>query len=296
VRNSKRKHKPWIDRPRHVLWLVSVIFLGFYLKAQPSITQVLTWFHSLLHQWKWELFLSDPFIFIFWWFIIISVAFWGRGVFCGWLCPFGSLQQLALSIGKAVGLGKFQKLLPKKVHDKLKWLKYVIFAVLLGVSFYSIETAEQLAEVEPFKTTFIVGVWNRTWPFWLFVGAILGWSFFSERPYCKYICPLGAGLGIPSKFPLFRLKRKAECTTCHACASGCGSHAIDSAGKIDPMECMQCLDCMVLYYDDHACPPLVKERKSREKQGLALTPIDSRGYFIPLASVKDALAARARDT
>ncbi len=292
VRISSRKHKPWIKRPRHVLWLVSVVFLGFYLKAQPSITQVLTWFHSLLHQWKWELFLSDPFIFLFWWFIIISVLVWGRGVFCGWLCPFGSLQQLALSIGKAVGLERFQKLLPKPLHDKLRYIKYGVFAVLLGVSFFSMEAAEHLAEVEPFKTTFIVGVWNRSWPFWIFIGAILGWSFFSERPYCKYICPLGAGLALPGKFRLFGLKRKAECTTCHACAAGCGSHAIDSEGKIDQMECMLCLDCMILYYDDHACPPLVKERKSREKQGLALTPINAGGYFISLDSVKDALAAR----
>lgn len=295
VRKSKRKHKPWISRPRHVLWLLSVVFLGFYLKAQPSITQVLTWVHSLLNQWKWELFLSDPFIFLFWWFIIITTLVWGRGLFCGWLCPFGSLQQLALSIGKFVGLARFQKLLPKRVHDKLRYLKYVVFAVLLGVSLYSMEMAEHLAEIEPFKTTFLVGVWNRTWPFWIFVGGILGWSFFSERPYCKYICPLGAGLAIPGKFRLFGLKRKAECTTCHACAAGCGSHAIDSAGNIDQMECMLCLDCMVLYYDDHACPPLVGERKRREKQGQALTAIDSRGYFIKLESVKDALATRADD-
>ena len=294
VRISSRKHKPWIRRPRHVLWLVSVVFLGFYLKAQPSITQVLTWFHSILHQWKWELFLSDPFIFLFWWFIIISVLVWGRGVFCGWLCPFGSLQQLALSIGKFVGLEKYQKLVPKRIHDKLRYLKYVIFAVLLGVSFYSMETAEQLAEIEPFKTTFIVGVWNRTWPFWIFVGGILGWSFFSERPYCKYLCPLGAGLAIPGKFRLFGLKRKAECTTCHACAAGCGSHAIDSEGRIDQMECMLCLDCMILYYDDHACPPLVGERKRREKNGLALTKIDAGGYFIKLESLKDTLPSRSK--
>lgn len=295
VRASSRKHKPWISRPRHVLWLASVVFLGFYLKAQPSITQVMTWFHSLLHQWKWELFLSDPFIFLFWWFIIVSVLVWGRGVFCGWLCPFGSLQQLLHSAAKALGLKRFQGLLPKPLHDKLKWLKYVIFAVLLGVSFFSMETAEQLAEIEPFKTTFLVGVWNRTWPFWIFIGAILIWSFFSERPYCKYLCPLGAGLAIPGKFRLFGLKRKAECQTCHACAAGCGSHAIDSAGKIDQMECMLCLDCMILYYDDHACPPLVKERKSREQQGLALTAIDAAGYFIKLESVRGALSAKADD-
>ena len=295
VRVSKRKHKPWIARPRHLLWIASVGFLGFYLKAVPSITQVMTWFHSLLHQWKWELFLSDPFIFIFWWFIIITVLVWGRGVFCGWLCPFGSLQQLAHSIGKWVGLKRFQHLLPKPLHDKLKWVKYGIFFVLLGVSFYSMETAEKLAEIEPFKTTFLVGVWNRSWPFWLFIGGILGWSFLSERPYCKYLCPLGAGLALPGKFRLFGLKRKAECQTCHACAAGCGSHAIDSAGKIDPMECMLCLDCMVLYYDDHACPPLVKERKSRESQGLALTRIDAKGYFIPLESVRRNLSEKAAD-
>ncbi len=295
VRRSTRKSKPWISVPRHLLWLTSVGFLGFYLKAQPSITQVMTWFHSLINQWKWELFLSDPFIFIFWWFIIITVLVWGRGVFCGWLCPFGSLQQLALSAGKWLGLKRFQKLLPKPLHDKLRWLKYGIFLGLLGVSFFSMETAERLAEIEPFKTTFLVGVWNRTWPFWLFIGAILGWSFFSERPYCKYICPLGAGLAIPGKFRLFGLKRKAECQTCHACAAGCGSHAIDAAGKIDQMECMSCLDCMIMYYDDHACPPLVKERKVREKAGQPLTAINAGGYFISLESVRGKLSAKAAE-
>lgn len=295
VRASTRKHKPWISVPRHFLWLASVGFLGFFLKAQPSVTQIMTWFHSIAHQWKWELFLSDPFIFLFWWFIMITVLFWGRGLFCGWLCPFGSLQQLALKVGQVAGLKKYQRLLPMKWHNRLKWIKYAVFVALVGVSLYSMEMAEVLAEIEPFKTTFLVGVWNRTWPFWIFIGAILGWSFFSERPYCKYICPLGAGLAIPSKLRLFGLKRKSECQTCHACASGCGSHAINPAGEIDQTECMLCLDCMVMYYDDHACPPLVKERKSRERQGLPLTPIDAKGYFISLDSVKKTLADKAAE-
>ncbi|QGZ42669.1 4Fe-4S binding protein [Pseudoduganella flava] len=293
VRASNRKHKPWISRPRLVLWLASVGFLGFYLKAQPSVTQVMTWLHSLLHQWKWELFLSDPFIFLFWWFIIITVLIWGRGLFCGWLCPFGSLQQLMLKLGAAIGLKRFQKLLPKRLHDKLRWVKYAIFFALIGVSLFSMEQAEHLAEIEPFKTTFLVGVWNRTWPFWLFIGGILGLSLISERPYCKYLCPLGAGLALPGKFRLFGLKRKAECTSCHACQKGCGSHAIDDQGNIDQMECMLCLDCMVMYYDDHACPPLVKERKGREAKGQALTRIGADGYFVPLDRLRDSLRERA---
>jgi NosR/NirI family transcriptional regulator, nitrous oxide reductase regulator len=293
VRASSRKSKPWISIPRYMLWIASVGFIGFYLKAQPSITQIMTWFHSMIHQWKWELFLSDPFIFIFWWFILITLALWGRGLFCGWVCPFGSLQHLAFKAGQLLGLKRFQRLLPMALHDKLKWVKYVAFLVLLGVSFYSMEMAETLAEIEPFKTTFLVGAWNRSWPFALFVGVILGVSILSERPYCKYVCPLGAGLALPTKFRLFGLKRKSECQTCHACAAGCGSHAIDAAGKIDQKECLLCLDCMVLYYDDHACPPLVKERKSREKQGLPLTPIDGGGYFISLESVRRNLSDKA---
>ncbi|WP_460844480.1 FMN-binding protein, partial [Noviherbaspirillum agri] len=56
ARMSRRKSKPWISIPRTLLWIGSVGFIGFYLKAQPSITQIMTWFHSLIHQWRWELF------------------------------------------------------------------------------------------------------------------------------------------------------------------------------------------------------------------------------------------------
>lgn len=286
VRRAKRKDKRWISTPKYIIWITSVGFVGFYLMAQPSITQVLTWFHSLLYQWRWELFLSDPFIFIFWWFIIITVFIWGRGLFCGWLCPYGALTELAYKLGRVIGLKRFQFFLPKPVHDKLKWLKYVIFAVLLGVSFYSMGMAEKMAEIEPFKTTFLVGVWNRSWPYVLFWSALLGISIFTERPFCKYLCPLGAGLAVPSTFRFFGLKRKKECESCTACAIGCGSLAIDKQGKIDHRECLLCLDCMVMYYDPHACPPLSHERKQREKKGQPLTPISPQGYFIPIEAIQ----------
>ena len=254
--------------------------------TQPSITQILTWFHSIVFQWKWELFLSDPFIFIFWWFIIITVFIWGRGLFCGWLCPYGALQGLLHRLAGATGLKRFQFLLPKQLHDKLKWLKYVIFVGLLGLSFYSMGLAEQLAEVEPFKTTFLVGVTRRSWPFILYWSVLFGLAAFTERPFCKYLCPLGAGLAVPTTFRFFGLKRKNECQSCHACQKGCGSLAIDDKGRIDQRECLLCLDCMVLYYDDHACPPLSQERRRRVKAGLPLTAIGADGYFIPIKEIK----------
>jgi NosR/NirI family nitrous oxide reductase transcriptional regulator len=285
VRRASRKDKRWVSIPKYTLWLLSIGFAGFHLMAQPSITQVLTWFHAILFKWQWGLFLSDPFIFIFWCFIIVTVFFWGRGMFCGWLCPYGALTEIAHKVAGAVGLKRFQFQLPKALHDKLKWLKYVVFAVLLAVSFYSMGTAEKMAEIEPFKTTFLVGVWNRSWPFVTFWSVLFAAALFIERPFCNYLCPLGASLAIPSTFRWWGLKRKEECGPCRACEVGCGPQAIDRNGHIDQRECLLCMDCQILYYDDHACPPLAQERKARTKAGLELTPIGADGYFIKLHPV-----------
>lgn len=285
VRHASRKDKRWVSLPKYTLWGISIGFAGFHLMAQPSITQVLTWFHEILFKWEWTLFLSDPFIFLFWWFIIVSVFFWGRGMFCGWLCPYGALTEIAHRVGGALGLKRFQRKLPQRLHDKLKWIKYGVFAGLLAVSFYSMETAEKLAEIEPFKTTFVVGVWNRSWPFVTFWGLLFAAALFIERPFCKYLCPLGASLAIPSTFRWWGLKRKQECGPCAACGHGCDSQAIDSKGRIDQRECLLCLDCMVLYYDDKSCPPLAQERKARTRAGLVMTPIGADGYFIPITPI-----------
>lgn len=295
VRRSTMKDKRWKDIPKYLLWATSIGFVGFYLLAVPSITQVLTWFHAILFEWRWELFLSDPFVFLFWIFIIISVFFWGRGMFCGWMCPYGSLAELVYHVAGKLGLKRYQRhLLPQNWHDRLKWIKYGVFAILLAVSFYSIGLAEKLAEIEPFKTTFLVGVWNRSWPFVTFWTVLIVASAFFERPFCKYLCPLGAALAVPSTFRWWGLKRKQECGPCAACQVGCGSQAIDDAGRIDQRECLLCLDCQVLYYDDHACPPLAQERKRRTKAGEPLTAIGSDGYFIPIIPVVAAPAAAAR--
>ncbi|MCG9054173.1 NosR/NirI family protein [Laribacter hongkongensis] len=285
-RRSCRTDKRWISVPKTITWIISIGFIGFWQMAQPSVTQLLTLIHTPFDGWRWELFLSDPLIFLFWIFIAVSLLLWGRGLFCGWLCPFGSLSELLYKIGGKAGLVRWQFKLPKPLHDRLKWVKYAVFLGLVAASFHSLVLAEQLAEIEPFKTTFLVGIWNRSWPFVLFATIIFVLSLFTERPYCKYLCPLGAGLGLPSRLRLNGLKRKSECGPCKACATSCGSQAIAADGRIDPMECLLCLDCMVMYYDDHTCPPLVKERKRRNKAGLPRTPVGKDGYFIPLKEVR----------
>ena len=296
TRLSTHKNKWPVNVFKYTAWGLSIVFVGFGEMAQPTNTQELTWFHALQFKRTWSLFLSDPFIFLFWIFIIVTVFLFGRGLFCGWMCPFGSMQEAIYKIARFFGLGRFQTKLPQKWHDRLKWLKYSIFFFLLAVSMFSMGLAEKLSEVEPFKTTFLVGVMNRAWPYGLFVAAILGLSIFIERPYCKYICPLGASLAMPSTFRWFSLKRKQDCNSCKACATGCGSQSIDADGRIDHRECLHCLDCMILYTDTKGCPPLAKERKRREKDGLEITAIGANGYFIPIypaTSFTEQISAKA---
>ena len=292
TRLSTHKNKWPVNAFKYSAWALSITLVGFGAMAQPSITQVLTWFHSLLFQWTWSLFLSDPFIFVFWIFIILTVFLFGRGLFCGWMCPFGSLSEALFKLARGLGLRRWQRPVPQALHERLKWLKYAIFLGLLAVSMVDMGRAEMLAEVEPFKTTFLVGILNRPWPYGLFVAVLLGLSLFIERPYCKYLCPLGASLAMPSTFRWFGLKRKQDCNSCKACAKGCGAQAIDADGRIDNRECLHCLDCMVLYTDQQGCPPLARERKRRERDGLLITPIGRDGYYIPIDAVP-AISPRA---
>ncbi|MCL4184531.1 MAG: 4Fe-4S binding protein [Burkholderiaceae bacterium] len=291
TRRSTHRNKWPVNAFKYTAWVLSVVFVGFGAMAQPSVTQVLTWFHSLLFSWHWTLFLSDPFIFLFWIFIIVTVFLFGRGLFCGWMCPFGSLQEIIHKVAGSVGLKRWQFKLPQRWHDRLKWIKYALFFGLLVVSMFSMGLAEVLAEVEPFKTTFLVGIGNRAWPYALFVAVLLGLSILIERPYCKYLCPLGGALAMPSTFRWFGLRRKPDCNSCKACARGCGSQAIDEHGRIDHRECLHCLDCMVLYTDPTGCPPLGQERKRRERAGLPLTAIGRDGYYIPIMPVSAGVAA-----
>ncbi|SPA24158.1 FMN-binding protein [Cupriavidus taiwanensis] len=290
TRRATHKHKWPVNAFKYTAWAISIVFVGFGAMAQPSVTQVLTWFHALLLRWDWALFLSDPFIFCFWIFIIVTVLLFGRGLFCGWLCPFGSLSEALYKLGRLLGLKRWQRQLPRRWHDRLKWVKYGVFFALLAVSVFSMGLAERLAEIEPFKTIFLVGIANRAWPYGLFACALLALSLLIERPYCKYLCPLGGALAMPSTFRWFGLRRKPDCNHCKACAAGCGAQAIDADGRIDQRECLHCLDCMVLYTDTHGCPPLARERKRRERDALPLTPVGRDGYFIPLVPVTAAAA------
>lgn len=250
---------------KYSIMLISLLGIGFYKKAQPSITQLLTLLHSLINEFRWGLFLSDPLLFIMWWFIFISLIFWGRGVFCGWICPYGALSEISYKIFHKIVGPKFAFEFKYSTDQKLKKIKYIILAILAGTSLFSMHWAEKMAEVEPFKTTFLVGLQRQSY-FVVYFFALSILCLVIYRFFCRYLCPLGAALALPSKFSLLSIKRRDFCNKCRICAKGCHVGAIDEVGRINKSECYYCMDCEVSYSSDNICPVLIKEKRALAKR------------------------------
>jgi NosR/NirI family nitrous oxide reductase transcriptional regulator len=263
----------WVRRSYLVFVLV---WLGWYANAQLSVVNVLTFADSLLTGFNWEYFLSAPLIFLLWAAVAAALLFWGRGPFCGWLCPFGALQELLNNIAQALKVPQLR--LPWGLHERLWPIKYMIFLGLFGLSLYSTAFAEQLAEVEPFKTAIILK-FAREWPFVVYALTMLSIGLFIERFFCRYVCPLGAALAIPGRIRMFEwLRRWPECgSPCQRCANECPVQSIHPEGHINVNECIYCMHCQELYFDDHRCPHMIQVRLKREKRQALASPAMGAG-------------------
>jgi len=209
-------------------------------------------------------------------YTLVSVVLIGRGVFCGWLCPFGALQELLAQAARALGVPQWS---PSFALEKRLWMgKYIAAVVVLGLVLSGIDSSGATTEIEPFKTA-ITSKFTRGWPYLLYAGALVGIGLFSERAYCRFLCPLGGVLAFLDRLHLIDLlKRRPECgNPCHLCERACPVRAIEPTGKIIMAECFQCLDCQVEYYDDKRCPPLVQAVKRRDDSKL--------GGAVPVAAM-----------
>jgi transcriptional regulator of nitric oxide reductase len=260
-------------RLRTVYLAITFVFLGLFANAQLSVVNVITFIHAFLSGFRWELFLLDPMVFILWSFVAASMLFWGRGVFCGWLCPFGAFQELLNNVAQRLGVRQIP--IPFGLHERMWMIKYAIFLVILAVSLNSIMSAFALSEIEPFKTA-ITLKFIRDWPFVFYAVGLLVVGLFIERFFCRYLCPLGAAIAIPARMRMFEwLRRYRECGfECQVCAIRCTVEAIHPLGQINPNECIYCLQCQAHYHDKAICLHLRRraERRARPKSSRAGKP------------------------
>ncbi|MCW8886217.1 MAG: NosR/NirI family protein, partial [Motiliproteus sp.] len=262
----------FLNNLRHLFLIYTVGFIGWYTLGQLSVVNVFTFVHALMGDFRWELFLLDPVIFILWGYVAMSILLWGRGIFCGWLCPFGALQELINVVARKLKIKQYEP--PFGLHERLWAVKYIILLGLFAVSLESIGEAERYAEVEPFKTAIMLK-FQREWGYVFYAGILLLISIVNRKFYCRYLCPLGAALAIPSKASLFDwLKRRKECgQPCKICANECEIQAIHPDGKINLNECHYCLDCQMSYYNDSKCPPLVQKKRKKAKMAKNQIPV-----------------------
>ncbi|WP_323752816.1 4Fe-4S binding protein [Marinobacter sp.] len=263
------RHPKLVHRFRWGFLFFTVFFIGFYAQGQLSVVNIYTLFLALWDGFSLNVFLLDPVIFILWIYTFATLFIWGRGLFCGWLCPFGALQEMASWLGQKLGLRQVK--IPEQWHRRLILLKYPILLTLVGTAFYSLTLAEQLAEVEPFKTSITLH-FVRHWPFVAYAVALLVIGMFVHKFYCRYLCPLGAGLAVLGRFRLFswldRVKRCGQ--PCQHCKNECGINAIRKDGRVDYDECIQCLECVVILRDQNQCVDAIVRNKQQQKQARIL--------------------------
>jgi ferredoxin len=183
-----------------------------------------------------EVYLGDLPLLILVAFTVVTTLLWGR-VFCGFLCPFGALQDFIAKIVPE----RFQRDLPQAVHDKALWVKYGILAIVVTPAIVG-SSLSLFGYFEPFGTVFY---WSTSVVLWLIAGGFLVASAIIPRFYCRYACPLGASLAIASLVSPFRIKRVEQCNLCKVCQHACPTGAIRGPA-IDFKECVRCNTCETL--------------------------------------------------
>jgi NosR/NirI family nitrous oxide reductase transcriptional regulator len=234
--------------------LFTLIFIGWHAQGQLSIVQITGAIKSVVAGAGLASFLYDPISLLLIAFTAITLVVWGRATFCGWLCPFGVLQEL---VGLVARFNKIpQRRLPPRLSKLLSRSRYVVLAALLLAAAWMPSWAVKMVEIEPFKTAITVN-FQREWPYLVWAVGVLLIGAFVYKFFCRYVCPLGAALTVAGKLRRFNwLPRIPSCgNPCQRCRHACHYDAITPQGHIDYDDCFQCLDCVGIYHDNERCVP-----------------------------------------
>ncbi|QDI82978.1 4Fe-4S binding protein [Methylorubrum populi] len=248
----------------------TLLFIGWYAQAQLSIVTLVGLVRAVTVTHDLAFLLYDPPSLLLWAFVIATLFVWGRGTFCGWLCPFGALQEFVAWLAKPLRIR--QLAVPPRLDRALRQAKYVVLAGILAAAATGSPLADSLSEAEPFKTA-ITLYFVRAWPFVAYAIGLLVLNLFVYKGFCRYLCPLGASLAVLGRLRLLDwIPRRAECgSPCQLCKVRCRYGAIGADGRIDYPECFQCMDCVTIIHDPGQCVPEVVAR--RRGRRIALQPV-----------------------
>jgi polyferredoxin len=238
---------------KHVTFVAAVLYLGFAKSQLISIVNIFA-----LVDWSLPIFRYSLAWYLLASFTVASTVLWGR-LYCGRVCAFGSLTQLM----DAVIPAKWRYDVPLRIERRASFIKYGILGAAI---LYFIITRDRMIYryIEPF---WMFG-FHGSVVMWIGLAVLLVATVFVRNLYCRFLCPVGAALGLLSNLTVFRIKRWKECNTCKICQKACDWGAIRGP-KIVKSECVRCDDCERLYMDEKKCPHWIIILK---KQGNKLVP------------------------
>lgn len=240
-------------RLKYTTMIVAIGYMGFTKGNLVSLVHIFN-----LAEWSFPIFQYNVSWYVLMIFTVISTVFWGR-LYCGRICAFGALTQLMDRIIPS----RFRYELPPKVDGYLIYLKYVF---LVGALAYFLITEDRFIYkyIEPFWMFTLSG----TTVMWVLLALLLFVTVFIRNFYCRYLCSVGAALGVISNLTLFKIKRWKQCDTCKLCDKVCEWGAIKGP-EISKSECVRCDDCEILYNDKAKCVHWLMIKKRERKQNAA---------------------------
>jgi NapH/MauN family ferredoxin-type protein len=168
------------------------------------------------------------------------------GVFCGWVCPFGAVQDFLTWLRRKLHLPELK--VPARLDGILRYGRYLV----LGLILYQTITTVTLwfSAFDPYRTLFGLG--------WLFefnpavegtayviTVIVLVLSLFVERAWCRYACPLGGAISLLGKFSLLRIRRtESACKSCALCSAPCPVKLPVSPSTVISSNCIGCMACV----------------------------------------------------
>lgn len=164
-------------------------------------------------------------------------------VFCGWVCPLGTVQEWVAKGGRKLFKRRYNHFVPARIDKVLRYTRYLVLAWVI----YITATSGTLifADYDPYFALFNFWGGEVAWTALIILGLTLGLSLFVERPWCKYACPYGAVLGISNLFRVFKIKRaESTCKADGACSIMCPMNIpVDSVRTVRDHQCISCLEC-----------------------------------------------------
>jgi polyferredoxin len=283
-----------------LLWVTWLSRLGGYpaslfLEMDPLVGFATALSTHTVYRWLWRGL-----------FILVPTLVLGR-VFCNWICPYGTLHQL---VGWVFNIRPNKSLIDDNRYRNLFQVKYVVLTIFLVMAFFGSLQIGLLDPICLLARTFVVAiapasdatlgdlaarldprgldpglqalvfkpgvheprVFAAAWLVGLLVVGLVGANLVIPRFFCRVLCPLGAFLGMLSRFALFRIDRDVtKCTDCDLCLKGCEG-AADPQAALRKSECFVCFNCI----DD--CPESALSFK-----------------LTPPASIKDRIVGSVRD-